>query len=151
MVQLVGTLWLSIDWRIQSALAGAQAYPTPIGVCGGGKMYVIDKHRLKFGGHGKTYATIYLLYDGSRNCVVTWKSREFAGSTRLRVEAYLQVEGSPTRAARDRHPYLYAGPVIANAAKKCIKWGGRITLQPRPGHPVLGQRWLPKNPGHCGA
>ena len=46
----------------------AQAASSPIAACGGGSYHQIDSHKLG------NVATIHLLYNGSTNCVVTWRT-----------------------------------------------------------------------------
>ncbi|WP_406319675.1 spore-associated protein A [Streptosporangium sp. NBC_01639] len=102
-----------------AALAGtlaagspAMAASTPIAACGGGSYHVIDQHDL-----GK--ATIYLMYNGTTNCVVTWKdspNTEWVG-------VYLVVQGGSYLGDADYYS-TYAGPVKLSAKGKCIEWGG---------------------------
>ncbi|MDP9864267.1 MULTISPECIES: spore-associated protein A [Streptosporangium] len=90
----------------------AMAASSPIAACGGGSYHVIDQHDL-----GR--ATVYLLYNGSTNCVVTWKD----SPNNVRVNAVIR---------RERGKYVtdpgnfstYAGPVKISAAGKCVQWGG---------------------------
>lgn len=102
-----------------AALAGtfttsspAMAASSPIKACGGGSYHVIDKQDL-----GK--ATIYLLYNGKTNCVVTWKDspngKFVAASVRSRSKGMDKDAGGYS---------TYAGPVKVSAAGECIKWGG---------------------------
>ncbi|MFI7445338.1 spore-associated protein A [Nonomuraea indica] len=102
-----------------AALAGtfttsspAMAASSPIRACGGGSYHVIDKHDL-----GK--ATIYLLYNGKTNCVVTWKDRP--NSKFVLAWIWARSKGMD----RDSGGYsTYAGPVKVSAPGECIKWGG---------------------------
>lgn len=104
-----------------AALAGtfaagspAMAASSPIAACGGGSYHVIDKHDL-----GK--ATVYLLYNGTTNCVVTWKD----SPNTAWVEAFLWKGGGKGPYLRDQGNFsTYAGPVKISAAGSCIKWGG---------------------------
>jgi hypothetical protein len=105
----------------------AMAESTPIGVCGGGSYHEIDRHDLG-------QATIYLLYNGSTNCVVTWK--DSPNSTR--VQADLQrVGGEPEIDAGEYS--TYAGPVKVKAAGVCIRWGG-----------AYGKEYWNSGWSHCG-
>ncbi|WP_406312617.1 spore-associated protein A [Streptosporangium sp. NBC_01639] len=96
--------------------APAMAASSPAAACGGGSYHVIDSHAL--GG----YATVYLLYNGSTNCVVTWKKGSYAGNTTY-VDAVLNVWNTPGAFDAGNYRY-YAGPAKAKAPGKCIKWGG---------------------------
>ncbi|WP_326819843.1 spore-associated protein A [Streptosporangium sp. NBC_01756] len=100
----------------------AMAASSPITVCGGGSYHVIDSHALG------SYATIYLLYNGSTNCVVTVKKGAYAGNTKY-VDAYLTR--SDLNYTKIDHGYFkyYAGPVKISAAGKCVKWGGVYDAQ----------------------
>jgi hypothetical protein len=89
------------------------AASSPIAACGGGSYHVIDSHDL-----GK--ATIYLMYNGSTNCVVTWKD----SSNTLFVTANIKAAGDDYYQEDAGHYSYYAGPVKRSAAGKCITWGG---------------------------
>ncbi|SQE00506.1 conserved hypothetical protein [Parafrankia sp. Ea1.12] len=86
-------------------------------VCGSGYSQ-IDRHSLA----GDT-AVIYLLYNGSRNCVVTLKSGSGVGVAES-MGAWVQVEGSSARQSDSGSFQYYAGPVYVYAPGKCVKWGG---------------------------
>jgi hypothetical protein len=102
---------------------------TPTGVCGSG--YVVrDSHPM-------TASTIYLLYNGASNCVVTIKTSSIGTATR--TGAYLQVSGATPIDDTDSYSY-YAGPVKASAAGKCVIWGGGTSA---------GGFWY-SNWSHCG-
>ncbi|MCO6010093.1 spore-associated protein A [Actinoallomurus purpureus] len=91
----------------------AMAASSPIAACGGGSYHVIDTHDLGA-------ATIYLMYNGSTNCVVTWKD----SSNSTSVEAWLRRQ-SDGKIVYDVGNYsTYAGPVRLSAAGSCIGWGG---------------------------
>jgi hypothetical protein len=116
------------------ALAGSVAFSTPamaastpIGACGGGSYHVIDKHDLG-------PAVIYLLYNGSTNCVVTWKDKPNSQWVSARIK---------TRNAADRYDSgyfsTYAGPVKVYAPGTCISWGGEY-----------GALWWYSKYEHCG-
>ncbi|MEV0145233.1 MULTISPECIES: hypothetical protein [unclassified Nonomuraea] len=105
-----------------AALAGtvatsgpAAAASSPVEACGGGSYHVIDSHA--FG----SSAITYLLYNGTTNCVVTWKTGARGNTTyveaRLRHSSmYFDVDPG--------HYQYYAGPVKVNAGGRCIMWGG---------------------------
>ncbi|WP_406311521.1 hypothetical protein OHA77_22505 [Streptosporangium sp. NBC_01639] len=84
---------------------------TPISVCGA-SYHVIDQHDL-----GK--AVIYLMYNGSTNCVVTWKD---VYSNDIAVYAYVAKNG--VRKEDSGNFFIYAGPVKLSAPGECITWGG---------------------------
>ncbi|MEU0564463.1 M23 family metallopeptidase [Nonomuraea sp. NPDC005983] len=90
---------------------------TPEKVCGAGYS-VIDSAAL--GGDG----AVYLLYNASNgnNCVATIKSRSLGTDTA--TTAYLEVQGSARKTDSGNFGY-YAGPVVASAPGKCVKWGGK--------------------------
>ncbi|MEO3876586.1 spore-associated protein A [Nonomuraea sp. B12E4] len=90
----------------------AMAASTPIGACGGGSYHQIDSHDLGA-------ATIYLLYNGTTNCVVTWK--DSPNSTYVLA---LISNGLDGWRYDDGDYSTYAGPVKVNGAGQCIKWGG---------------------------
>jgi len=96
--------------------APAEAATTPSGACGSG-YYLIDQHALG------TVADIYLFYNGSSNCAVTWK-RNPNGTTRYDLRVHIERQ-SDLKEAPDGGYYLYyAGPVKLSAAGTCISWGG---------------------------
>ncbi|MER5418222.1 spore-associated protein A [Streptosporangium roseum] len=104
-----------------AALAGtlttgspALAASSPISACGGGSYHVIDKHDL-----GK--ATVYLLYNGSTNCVVTWKDSPNSTHVWAGIWIYAGEEGLRQDGGKFS---TYAGPVKGSAPGKCIRWGG---------------------------
>jgi hypothetical protein len=110
--------------RLIAATAVAAAAPlvvtttaeasTPESVCGSG-FYEVDHHTLPNG-------TIYLLYNGTENCAVTWKTNKVGTATGTAVR--LQVQGESTiHQDTDNYKY-YAGPVKASAKGKCVQWGG---------------------------
>ncbi|NUW30931.1 acetyltransferase [Nonomuraea sp. SMC257] len=105
-----------------AALAGtivtsgpAAAASSPVEACGGGSYHVIDSHALG------SSATIYLLYNGTTNCVVTWKTGARGNTTY--VEARLRHDGMYFRVDPGHYQY-YAGPVKVDAGARCIMWGG---------------------------
>lgn len=93
--------------------APAHAASSPVGACGS-SYHVIDKQHL--GG-----ATIYLLYNGSTNCVVTW--RDHPSKKKVFLEALIHRERQPW--TKDAGNYTtYAGPVKLAAKGHCVQWGG---------------------------
>ncbi|MER6001993.1 hypothetical protein [Nonomuraea angiospora] len=91
----------------------ANAASSPIDACGGGSYHVIDSHDLGA-------ATIYLLYNGSTNCVVTWKDSPDSTWVSARISL---GDWESVRLDSGRYS-TYAGPVKINAAGRCISWGG---------------------------
>lgn len=93
---------------------------TAVQVCGSGYQ-VIDSASLTANGSRK--GRVYLLYNGSNgyNCTVTLKDTAVGTSTT--VTAYLEMQGSSRKTDSGSYKY-YAGPVTANAASTCVKWGG---------------------------
>ncbi|MEU7740778.1 peptidoglycan recognition family protein [Nonomuraea sp. NPDC049158] len=86
-------------------------------VCGTG-FKVIDSAALG------TAGTVYLTYNSTTgyNCVATIKKTQLG--TASATTAYLEVEGQ-TRITDTGNFAYYAGPVRANAADKCVRWGGK--------------------------
>lgn len=115
----------------------AEAASSPIDACGGGSYHEIDSHRL--GG-----VTIHLLYNGSTNCVVTWRANPGSPTRLLAAIAKENADGSYTDFKNDDKPYTtYAGPVKVSAAGKCIIWGGGVTIS------GVWNAWY-SAPSHCG-
>ncbi|MFG2059152.1 hypothetical protein ACGFI9_34560 [Micromonospora sp. NPDC048930] len=108
----------------------AMAASTPYEACGGGSNRVIDSHS-----YGSSAVT-YLFYDGSTNCVVTWKTGAAGNSAWVR--AVVQAYGSPGKVDSGYFHY-YAGPVKVYAPGKCIMWGGSYDSQ-----------WYESPFEHCG-
>ncbi|MCK2213543.1 hypothetical protein MF672_007005 [Actinomadura sp. ATCC 31491] len=124
------SLALAATLATSATLSGpAMAASSPIEACGGGSYHVIDSHA--FG----SSAVTYLLYNGSTNCVVTWKTGA-AGNTTY-VRAVLWAYGSPGVVDADNYRY-YAGPVKAKAPGTCVKWGG-----------TYGSTWWESDWEHC--
>jgi hypothetical protein len=129
---LVGSVTLS-----GPAAADVRA-DTPISVCGGGSYHVINQHKLG------NVATIYLLYNGSSNCVVTWRTNP--GTPRIHMLASIAKQNSDGSFTDYRHNegdfLTYAGPVRVSAPGTCIDWGG--------GAPINGvyNVWM-SGPSHC--
>lgn len=97
----------------------AAAASSPISACGGGSYHVIDSRGLN------GLATVYLLYNGSTNCVVTWHSSSTVGTARY-TSATIQKEGG-SQVVDEGSFSTYAGPVKVSAAGQCISWGGAIS------------------------
>jgi hypothetical protein len=108
----VGVLAGSVVLSSSPALAAS----SPTAACGGGSYHVIDHHAI--GG----LATIYLLYNGSTNCVVTWKSSAYQGKSST-TGASIQKQGGG-RIDDTGFYQIYAGPVKVAAAGACVSWGG---------------------------
>ena len=72
---------------------------------------------------GRRQATVHLLYHAGTgsNCVVTLKESSVGAQTA--VSAFLEVRGRG-RSTDDGSFRYYAGPVRAEAAGTCVKWGG---------------------------
>ncbi|MEU4553189.1 serine/threonine-protein kinase [Micromonospora violae] len=89
--------------------------------CGSGYQ-VIDSATLT-SGDGQRKGRVYLLYHAGTgaNCVVTLK--DTAVGTKTAASAYLEVQGRARSTDSGSFDY-YAGPVKANAAGTCVKWGG---------------------------
>ncbi|WP_249358273.1 hypothetical protein [Nocardia cyriacigeorgica] len=118
--------------------APANAASSPVAACGGGSYRVIDSHNLD------GLATIYLLYNGRTNCVVTWKTAYIGTKTGLRAGVGIWGANQPQI---DQGFYAYyAGPVKVDAPGKCIGWGG---LAHRPGASQAVE-WNAPGPSHCG-
>ncbi|MFC5750779.1 spore-associated protein A [Actinomadura rugatobispora] len=100
----------------------AMAASSPIAACGGGSYHVIDKEYV-----GK--AIIYLLYNGTTNCVVTWKN---SPGTTTYVSAQIRKPGGSWKSDGGNYR-TYAGPVKVNAAGQCIQWGGSYGSNPNEG------------------
>ncbi|MFI6789851.1 N-acetylmuramoyl-L-alanine amidase [Nonomuraea sp. NPDC050383] len=96
---------------------GATNPHTPESVCGTGYK-VIDSAPLGTAGN------VYLLYNSTsgNNCVATLKTSSLGQATA--TSAFLEVQGK-TRVTDSGNFSYYAGPVIAAAADKCVKWGGK--------------------------
>lgn len=105
---------------VAGTAAPASAATSPTAVCGSG--YNVIDHQVLTG------STVYLTYNTSagRNCVVTVKTSSVGTATR--TGTFLQVEGKTALTDVDDYSY-YAGPTYANAAGKCIKWGGGTNNQ----------------------
>ncbi|KOV83343.1 hypothetical protein ADL03_21065 [Nocardia sp. NRRL S-836] len=116
----------------------AAAASSPIAACGGGSYHEIDQHRLG------SVATIHLLYNGSTNCVVTWKTNPGSASHLLATIAKQDSDGSFRDYRYDDGNYsTYAGPVKVSAANTCIDWGGGAVVS------GVWNVWM-SGPSHCG-
>jgi len=101
--------------------AQAAAQASPISLCGS-SYHVIDTHVVS--GYG---ATVYLLFDGTRNCVVTLKTSNLDKKTV--TMALVQHPDHPSHEDSGYY-YEYAGPVYSEpSAGKCIRWGGGQTFK----------------------
>jgi hypothetical protein len=89
---------------------------SPTGVCGS------DYHQIDH--TSISGAEIYLMYNGSYNCVVTIKTAHVG--TKTETEAILEVQ-SPRGFYSDDDNYAYYAAVKAYAKGTCIKWGGMTT------------------------
>ncbi|MEV5752587.1 hypothetical protein AB0L00_32640 [Actinoallomurus sp. NPDC052308] len=119
----------------------ADAASSPIAACGGGSYHVIGHHDL-----GKI-ATVYLLYNGRTDCVVTWKKRAYVGKRTKMLASIAKNTGTKThynfKYINNYGTYgTYAGPVKVTAPHTCIDWGGGTG----PGWKV----WYSGRPSHCG-
>ncbi|GGM65074.1 hypothetical protein GCM10011608_58040 [Micromonospora sonchi] len=106
-----------------TATAGGGEKPNPYTAaqaCGSGYR-VINTATLTAG--GRRQGKVHLLYHAGTgsNCVVTLK--ETAVGTATPVMAFLEVRGRARSTDSGSYQY-YAGPVRANAAATCVKWGG---------------------------
>ncbi|MFI6773447.1 hypothetical protein [Nocardia sp. NPDC050412] len=121
------------------AMPVADAASTPAGACGS-SFHEIDHHDLPLG-------TIYLFYNGTDNCVVTWKN-EYVG-TPTTVSAGIEIAGqSSTRVLDSRSDYkYYAGPVKISAKGKCIQWEGEVQ---KPGADSNIVNYWKSKSSHCG-
>lgn len=110
-----------------AAQAAVSGY-TPKGICGSG-YNVLESH-------GLDGATVYLLYNGSYNCVVAIKTADVGTPTE--ILAGLQVAGSNWVIDTGSFRY-YAGPVKQYGKGLCVKYGGAY------GDSVYTSDWV-----HCG-
>lgn len=116
----------------------AEAASSPIAACGGGSYHEIDSHRLG------SVATIRLLYNGSTNCVVTWKTNPGTASRLQAGIAKQESDGIFRNYQIDDDNYTtYAGPVKVSAAGRCIDWGGAAVVS------GVFTVWY-SGPSHCG-
>ncbi|GLY88369.1 hypothetical protein [Actinoallomurus iriomotensis] len=102
------------------ASSPANAASSPIAACGGGSYHVIDQHALS------SYGTVYLMYNGTTDCVVTWKTA-YVG-TPTEVQAFVERESDFKAVVDDKKYSYYAGPVKIDAPGTCIIWGGSTAL-----------------------
>lgn len=108
----------------------ADAASSPEATCGSG-YYEIDHHDMG------SVAVIYLMYNGSTDCVVTWKTANVGTPTY--VQAYVIRESDGVDADDDGNYSYYAGPVYLKAPGTCIQWGG-----------YAGTDWISPDWEHCG-
>ncbi|MEU3496978.1 hypothetical protein AB0O31_33355 [Kitasatospora cineracea] len=99
-----------------TAAAPAEAATTPSGACGSG-YYQIDHHALG------TVADIYLFYNGSSNCAVTWV-RSPNGTRTYDLRVHIERKSDLHEASDGGYYNYYAGPAKLSAANTCISWGG---------------------------
>ncbi|RVX41867.1 hypothetical protein EDD27_4449 [Nonomuraea polychroma] len=119
----------------------AVADSSPISVCGGGRYHVIDSHKLSK--NRVVYATIYLLYNGSTNCVITWKSGSHIGNSAKLYSFIARQSDKKQKSDLGRYD-IYAGPRKLKAPGECIRWGGGY-------YPKRGERlWWFSSWEHCG-
>lgn len=113
----------------------ASAATSPIAACGS-SYHVQESHDIK------GLATVYLMYNGSTNCVVTWHSAALQGVARYTSATVQKQGGSPVE---DAGTYSsYAGPVKVNAPGVCITFSGMIS-------DGNGRLYGYESPwGHCG-
>ncbi|MGK5555426.1 M23 family metallopeptidase [Actinomadura kijaniata] len=108
---------------LKACSADAPAPPAPADpvarICGPGYRK-IDEAVLRAG--GRTYGRVYLGYRNGSNCVATVKPK----GSRTPMTAFLQVKGAATRTDRGSYRW-YAGPVRAEAAGRCVRWGGGVS------------------------
>ncbi|WP_220446683.1 hypothetical protein [Nonomuraea deserti] len=103
----------------------AHAASSPIEECGGGSYHVIDKQDLG------AVATIYLLYNGTTNCVITWKKDAHAGTKTWMMASIAKQNsnGGFTDYKTDSGNYAYyAGPRKVKAPNTCVDWGGGVPV-----------------------
>ncbi|ROT31280.1 serine/threonine protein kinase [Micromonospora sp. HM5-17] len=109
----IGATAVAVGAALTLTPGQAQAAYTPQGVCGSD--YYVQRS------HGLSGARVYLLYNGSYNCVVAIKTSSVGTPTR--ITAGLQVEGQGWALDTGLYRY-YAGPVKARAAGKCVRFFG---------------------------
>lgn len=100
--------------------SAASAYSASA-LCGSG-YHNIDHHNLTH--NGNTIATIYLSYNGSRDCAVTIKNKYYG--TKTWTAAWVGIQYGTEHDDSQYYSY-YAGPVRLYAPGKCIYWGGEAT------------------------
>lgn len=98
---------------VSPGVASAAGYN---GACGSGYR-VIDSHNI-------TGGTIYLTYNGSRNCVVTIRNNP---GKAVPMNAWIKRSTSSTWIQDPGSYTTYAGGVYVTAPGVCIDWGGGIT------------------------
>ncbi|MCO6005294.1 hypothetical protein NE236_09875 [Actinoallomurus purpureus] len=94
----------------------ANAASSPIAACGGGSYHQVDSHALS------DKAIVYLMYNGSTDCVVTWKQGKYYGNGET-VNAYVWAKNGDGFADGGYYKY-YAGPSKVTAPGQCVRWGG---------------------------
>ncbi|MBP2321622.1 hypothetical protein JOF56_002007 [Kibdelosporangium banguiense] len=111
---------------------------SPIEACGGGSYHQVDSHKLG------NVATIRLLYNGTTNCVVTWRTNP--GTPRIAMLASIAKQDANGNFGDYKHNdgnfTTYAGPVKVSASGRCIDWGGAATIN------GVYTLWM-SGPSHC--
>ncbi|GAA1242290.1 M23 family metallopeptidase [Prauserella halophila] len=120
------------DFTSKNCGGGGSNPYTPKEICGNG-FKVINQRGLD--GNGR----VYLMYNTNtgKNCVTTIKNTNI-GKASWTV-SFLEVQGQNRKRDRGQFSY-YAGPVKAQAANQCVKWGGAV-----------GGKSFASNFGHCGS
>ncbi|MEV0346240.1 hypothetical protein AB0H88_10775 [Nonomuraea sp. NPDC050680] len=102
--------------------APANAASSPIAACGGGSYHIVDSYDLT--GHpGNGSAMLYLLYNGTTNCVVTWLTGASVGTSAYMKASIQRASDGKTVTDTGYYKY-YAGPVKLSASGTCVKWSG---------------------------
>ncbi|MFJ9518090.1 hypothetical protein ACIRPK_07455 [Kitasatospora sp. NPDC101801] len=107
---------LGIAAGMVSVAGPAEAATTPSGACGSG-YYQIDHHALG------SVADVYLFYNGSSNCAVTWV-RSPNGTRTYDLRVHIERKSDLNEASDGGYYKFYAGPAKLGAANTCISWGG---------------------------
>ncbi|MGI5232131.1 spore-associated protein A [Actinoallomurus sp. CA-142502] len=112
----------------------ASAASSPIAACNadGTSYHEIDSHDLG-------PAVVYLMYNGTKNCVVTWKDSPNGNW----VDAQVEIYGTDDYDFDGDYYSTYAGPVRVTAPGKCIDWEGTEIIA---GH----QYYWDSGKSHCG-
>ncbi|MBB3663114.1 hypothetical protein FB384_002018 [Prauserella sediminis] len=105
---------------------------SPGEVCGSGFKVINEKG---LSGNGR----VYLMYNSGsgKNCVTTIKNTKIGKASS--ASTFLEVQGNSRKTDKGNFSY-YAGPVKAQAADKCVKWGGSV-----------GDKSFTSKFGHCGS
>ncbi|GAA2005809.1 hypothetical protein GCM10009799_36600 [Nocardiopsis rhodophaea] len=118
-------------------LTGALAFATPAeaasnpygpkAACGSGYVQV-DKHTDRG-------SVVYLMYNGSSNCVATIKTSNIGRAT----DTFARLDVKDYGTFHDSGDFKYYAAVKAPAKNTCVKWGGG-----------QGTAWVSPSWGHCG-